>query len=180
MNDARRLTCCACQPARRFLNRIFIEHGQLLAKRPLHGQIFRLFLSNRLTSSNKAIPKLCAAKLLLCPAIVRQALGQPQSIGNDRFDPAQALSESRLQRIHIDGFDALGMAVLAVLATASLGSSDLDPVGSLIAGARKPVDLHEALNKPWTVALKEHRPDNLIGSSRIIDLPSGLQRSSGR
>jgi len=97
------------------------------------------------------IPKRCTAKLLLRPAIALQALGQPQGTRNDRFHTAQALSEIRLQRIHIDGFDALGMAVLPVLATASLGLADLDPVGRLIAGARKPVGLHETLDEPGTI-----------------------------
>ena len=97
------------------------------------------------------IPQRCTAKLLLRPALALQALGQPQGTRNDRFDTAQALSEIRLQRIHIDGFDALGMTVLTVLATASLGLADLDPVGRLIAGAHKPVGLHEALNEPGTI-----------------------------
>jgi len=98
------------------------------------------------------IPQLCTTKLLLRPALTLHALGQAQRTRNDRLHTAQTLSEIGLQRILIDGFDALGMAVLAVLATASLGLSDLDPVGRLIAGAGKALYLHKALDEPGTVA----------------------------
>ena len=99
------------------------------------------------------IPKLCTAKLLLRPAITFQTLGQAQRARNDRFDTSQALAEISLQRIHIDGFDALDMVVLAVLATAPLGLSDLDPVGRLIAGAGKALAFHKAFDQPWPVAV---------------------------
>ena len=99
------------------------------------------------------VPKLRPAKFLLGPAIALEPLGRLERPGNDRFDYAQALSEIFHQRIHIDGFDALGTLVLPVLAPASLGLADLNPVRRLIAGASKAIGLNEALDQPGTVAV---------------------------
>ena len=100
-----------------------------------------------------SISKFRTAKLLPRPAFPLQALGHAQRTRNDWLYTAQALPEIGLQRIHIDGFDALGIVVLPVLATPALGLSDLDPVGRLIAGAGKPLTLHKALDQRWPVAI---------------------------